>query len=829
MNHLMGDKDLIAIKTNKIKTNKIKTNTQYFSQALKGLIGKIPQYPVTIVEAASGYGKTTCIRHFFTSLADADVRWVSFSTNETAEKAWGRCCNCIRKIDSDVGNRLFSLGLPSSHNTDEICQLLYEFSCDEDTYLIFDNFQHIQKYFTKEIWEAFLFNNSKLLHIIVLTHIINKESEFLTQSAKCLYISSDDLKLNKMDINQYFKKAGLILESDEITFLYEYSEGWIAPLYLQLLYFWKNGHFQENATINTMIEKAVLEFIGQNQKQTLISLSFFDSFTEEQVAFISQNNQYKSFEKIPFLSFDKRKLSYTFHTILREVLQMEFSKLPKEEQINIISLSAQWYVKINNKPNAILMYCEIGQYRNAISVIDESSVFDHISLLQSKEEYLDLLRKITFTYIDDSIILFPSAYILIAFEFFTQCCYEEYGRICQTFHSVLESGFIEEQKRDKIEGELALIESFSVYNNISQMGLYQQKAFNLLDGKCSSITPRDPWTFGNPSIVSLYWSEIGEIDTHISNMNTFIPLYSAVVKGHGTGADVIFNAEIALLRGDDVLAESLCYKGIFLSKSANQESLYLSAVFVLLRVAMIRGDKEMYELCTEYLIESEKSRAVHYELSEITLILCHARLQFNSQKQQGISAQDLVERILPMTETFGFCLRGRELLLQGKFIQLQILFEEAMGLSEGLNSQLTKLYFTIYMAIAKLQGKNLDMATHYLSEALDMALPDGIILPFAENYDLLKELLNENNDMVPQCIMDICSKYKKGLQTLRKTLYADEIFKELTTMEYEVYKLAAEKKKNKEIAKELFISENTVKTHLAHIYSKLGVKSKTEL
>lgn len=824
MNNFAGDKELATS-----KINKIKTNTQYFSNNLQEIIKKIPEYPVTIVEAASGYGKTTCIRRFFKTITHADVHWVSLSSDEIVEKAWGRCCNAIKNVDSDVGNRLCLLGLPSSHNIDEICQLFYEFSSDEESYIVFDNFQHIQKYFTKSIWESFLFNNSKSLHIIALTHIINKESEMLIHLAKCLYISCNDLKLSKTDIKQYFKKAGVKLTDDQITFLYEYSEGWIAPLYLQLLQYSRNGCFQDNVTINTMIEKAVLDTIDQSQKQILLSLSYFDHFTEQQMVFINGSNEQVNLEKIPFLSFDKRKLNFTFHAILRDVLQIEFSKLPDAEQKNIISLSAQWHVKTNNKPSAVLMYCKIAEYRKVLSLIDDSYVFDHISLTQEKEKYLDLLRKIAFTDIEDSIIVFPSAYILIAFEFFTQNCYEEYGRICQTLHGVLEGGAIDEQKAEKIQGELALIESFSVYNNIYQMGIYHQKAFKLLNGKCSSITPRDPWTFGNPSIVSLYWSEIGKLDSHIKDMNKFIPLYSAMVKGHGTGADVIFQAEIALLRGDDMLAESLSYKGIFQAKSENQESLYLSAIFVLLRVAIIRGNKEMYELSMSYLLESEKTRAVHYELSEITLIDCHVGLQFNVQKQQKISARKLLERILPMAEAYGLCLLGRELLLQGEIVQLQILFEEAMVLAEGLNSQLTRLYFAIYMAIAKFRGNNVDMATYYLGEALAIALTDKIILPFAENYDLLQGLFNENPDLLPQSIRDFCNHYKKGLQTLRKTLYSDEVFKELTTMEYEVYKLAAEKKKNKEIARQLFISINTVKTHLTHIYSKLGVKSKTEL
>jgi DNA-binding NarL/FixJ family response regulator len=49
----------------------------------------------------------------------------------------------------------------------------------------------------------------------------------------------------------------------------------------------------------------------------------------------------------------------------------------------------------------------------------------------------------------------------------------------------------------------------------------------------------------------------------------------------------------------------------------------------------------------------------------------------------------------------------------------------------------------------------------------------------------------------------------------------------LTAREIEVLGLAAKGAGNKEIAKSLHISESTVKTHLLHIYSKLGVDGRT--
>jgi DNA-binding CsgD family transcriptional regulator len=52
---------------------------------------------------------------------------------------------------------------------------------------------------------------------------------------------------------------------------------------------------------------------------------------------------------------------------------------------------------------------------------------------------------------------------------------------------------------------------------------------------------------------------------------------------------------------------------------------------------------------------------------------------------------------------------------------------------------------------------------------------------------------------------------------------------ELTAAEQRVADLAAAGRSNREIAAELFVTENTVESHLKRLYSKLGVRSRTEL
>ncbi len=52
---------------------------------------------------------------------------------------------------------------------------------------------------------------------------------------------------------------------------------------------------------------------------------------------------------------------------------------------------------------------------------------------------------------------------------------------------------------------------------------------------------------------------------------------------------------------------------------------------------------------------------------------------------------------------------------------------------------------------------------------------------------------------------------------------------DLTNREFEILKLICEGLSNEEIAKKLFISKNTVKTHLRNIYEKLNVKNRLEI
>jgi DNA-binding NarL/FixJ family response regulator len=61
-----------------------------------------------------------------------------------------------------------------------------------------------------------------------------------------------------------------------------------------------------------------------------------------------------------------------------------------------------------------------------------------------------------------------------------------------------------------------------------------------------------------------------------------------------------------------------------------------------------------------------------------------------------------------------------------------------------------------------------------------------------------------------------------------KPIFTGEMFETLTAREKEVLEMLGEGASNKSIAYQLNISEHTVKFHVASIFAKLGVNTRTE-
>lgn len=117
------------------------------------------------------------------------------------------------------------------------------------------------------------------------------------------------------------------------------------------------------------------------------------------------------------------------------------------------------------------------------------------------------------------------------------------------------------------------------------------------------------------------------------------------------------------------------------------------------------------------------------------------------------------------------------------------------------------------------QARVIVLTTYDTDEEIARALRAG-----AKAY-VLKDI---SADDLIQCIRDVLAGKTYLAPAAAAKLAEGVTHVQLTPRELSTLRLMADGKSNKEIASELGISDRTVKTHLGHLFEKLGVTSRTE-
>lgn len=155
---------------------------------------------------------------------------------------------------------------------------------------------------------------------------------------------------------------------------------------------------------------------------------------------------------------------------------------------------------------------------------------------------------------------------------------------------------------------------------------------------------------------------------------------------------------------------------------------------------------------------------------------------------------------------------------------------------EGIFQEPT-LLARVVLSLSLYEQQKVNQAVNVISEALRLAAPESYRRPFLEfgtrlvpllmvtlhSIDLNSQAQSFARDVLQ--ILDPSSKNRKAVQNDVEMLKTSAL---VSTRELEVLQLVLAGNTNREIARQLSVSESTIKTHLEKIYDKLNVNNRTQ-
>ena len=808
-------------------------NDVYISERLKIKLQRITDSRLVSVTAPMGYGKSTAVSMWEKELRKQNENAVIYKQNimgSSAAEFWEGMIRLLQRTDAELAEKVRGIGIPQDASTLTLL-INYldekEWKHETDIYWILEDVHLLTEGNLLTLLLHVADRMPDMVHIILISrNQIFNESQRFGLGRNLLRITAEDLSLTKEEIGEYAGLCRLPLPEDQEERLFASSGGWIAYIYLNFCAYAQTGRWEAEVldTIR-LIDQVILDPLSEEEKKFLTIMSTAEKFTAEQADFLWQkDNSQKILDKLirqnAFLSRDEFGC-YRYHHLLRRNMELHFADLPDETRFPVYERMGDWYYGEKQYTDALTAYTHAKAWVKGFSVIAEDRGVSFSG--EPVNIVWEFIENCPEEYYQKS----PDAVMILALHCFSAGRITEMLRFNELLLKCVEKDdTLTEEEKNNYRGESQILLGFLAFNSISGMSEYHRRACALMNRNSHLVNHDSLWTFGSPSVMLLYHSESGALDRENAEMRDCMPYYYRLTDSHGYGSEYVMQAETEYMRLQPQDAEIEYYTAVHEAEQKNQYGILVAAEFLAMRKALLEGKPEVMEERLEQ-IRSRMVQEKRYDLL-FTIDLCQGwvyamigRVDRVPEWMMELEAdKNLLGLVLPVLQ-----LVQNQVLLAGRmYTRLAARFETVRETCQGCHMLLGEIVlYTQYSAAMEGLGRR-GKALEALEHAFELAVPDGILLPFAECGVYIGGLLDE-----------MSRKYPKEIEKIRKFIpmlsglngksdaerYAAE--KGLTERELEVAKYAAERRTTREIADILVVSENTVKSHMKHIYEKLCI------
>lgn len=817
----------------------------YLPERLKEQFAQIPNFPVTVVEAPSGFGKTTAVKEYLNNtLPDGARQYWYTCLSESSIMAWSGISEMFSNINNELGSNMKKLGFPTLDTMMYITSVLKGINCDNETYMVIDNYQIIKSDILKDLIVMFSMHGCPRLHMIFITQNLGKKVQFTYHNNYIYTIDSSAFFFDKESTANLLKMEGIRLSDDELDSVYASTEGWISALRLQISNYKQTGSFDYTADIDHLVENAIWNRLTDEEKTCLVSLSVLDSFTARQVSIMMgvetlPENIREMLKHNDFIRYYPREKVYVIHSILQNYLRNQFYQFqPESFQKCILAKAGKCCLAESNYSTAVQFYFQVRDFDAIFSI-----PFDGIYIMNRRESnIMELIIKVISECPEDILYKYPFKLIMLSYLLRFEGQNELYNKLSRIIDYLIENNPTDLSEDDlrQIKGEFLLLKSYTLYNDIKMVYEGIKDAYKLLGGASRYKLNEIPLTMGGTSVLCMLWSEPGKLEETLSNMQKYLPLHIKLTHGQGVGSDSVLQAEMMLMRGDDIQAEILCHKALYQARSKNETCVCLCAEQILARIAILRGDVDGFFTAINNIKNYAKESSNLYILRMVDICLSVISVALDTTDMVAkwfCDTESISKKVYARAVPYVFILYSHLLVREKRYAEFLGLVDEVISLSKEMNYVFPQVYSFIFKArVYYSKGRDTE-ALENLEKAFVLSLSDKIYMPFVQ-FTYMDDLLlkariglgSENRarwkDDINN-IIDLYNRYHKGRAIIINALMKDK--SPLTPREREVTLLVKNRLSHQEIAEKLCISKATVRTILHNAYNKLGIHSKSEL
>lgn len=810
---------------------KISLNSIYISERLQKSLQPVSNSALTAITAPMGYGKTTAVNWYLSRLAkDSQALLIRISIySQNLSIFW----KSVQNAFSFAGlNFLENYDCPEDEAsagflTEILC---YQLEKCENCYIFIDDFHLLKDDRVATFLCRMAGRIPENVHLIVASRNHFISDDWIVRLGGRLHkIEIDDLRLNAGELSAYIRRCGTSLTASQLKQLLKSSEGWFAAVYLNLCSFSKSGELPgKTSDIYQMFSASMLNPLPEDRKEFLSAMGLADEFTEEMAEFITKREDVHQILKMltrqnAFVTCLNDGQTYRFHHMMKECAFRAFRTLDDSRQAFYYERYGAWYEKHGAYIHALSAYRRNQNFAAILRVVQKDAGILLASL--KPEEVLEVLNRCPVSVLKE----YPLAILVL------MRCMFNWKNIPKMLElkelllaSIREHPKLSEEERGNLLGECDLIQSFLMYNDISRMSQFHRSASEKMTRPAISIRSDGGWTFGSPSVLMMFHRKSGDLDKELEEMNQCMPHYYKITNGHGQGAETIMSAEAHFMRGNFVDANIALEKAYTQIQGNGQESIALCCDFLAQRLSICMDIKtrNTFEERRKELLQGHNTTWVNI---------------FDSTCAYYYAVTGQTERIptlfgAHMLSTVNFLAPGRPMmemienqvyLAQGEYSKVIGRNESILAMCQALHYDLVALHVQIQLLAANWKLGKTEQALDLLRRSLSQAFPDGILMPFVENYPYIEELLKGSffgiNENFLFRITRMGKEWEMRCDQLKKEEAYPPVFKVLSDRELEITELMAKHMSNKEIAQSLFLSEGTVKQYINQIYSKLQI------